>query len=213
MKRWMQALVMALAGLALLVVGGSYALAAADDEVWVLIDESTATLDIYRGDTRIERFEPVSLGRGGAARLRLKGSEMTPTGEFHINRINRDSKFRTFLGLNYPKLETARRALRAGVMSPTEYADFQEAYYRNGTPPQNTVLGGYIGIHGLGAGDPEIHRLFNWTEGCVAVTNDQIDELTRLVSIGTRVVIRGDDDTSIVPPGDPLQTSIQTPMD
>jgi len=209
----MRALVMALAGLSLMVSGGVYALAAGDEEVWVLIDENTSTLDIYRGDTRIERFEPVSLGRGGAARMRQKGSEMTPTGEFHINRINLDSKFNIFLGLNYPKLETALRAMRAGLMSPTEYADFQDAYYRNGTPPQDTVLGGYIGIHGLGAGDPEVHRLFNWTEGCVAVTNAQIEELTRLVSIGTRVVIRGDDDASVVPPRDKLQTSIQTSMD
>jgi L,D-peptidoglycan transpeptidase YkuD (ErfK/YbiS/YcfS/YnhG family) len=59
-----------------------------------------------------------------------------------------------------------------------------------GQPPQNTILGGAIGIHGIGNGDPEIHKRFHWTEGCVAVTNEQIERLAELVDIGTRVVIR-----------------------
>lgn len=213
MRRWARALVMTLSVLSLAVWCGSCALANADDEIWILIDDNDSTLDIYRGDTRIEHFEPVALGRGGTARVRQRGSRMTPTGEFHINRINRDSKFNIFLGLDYPKLDTAREAMRAGLMSPTEYADFQDAYYRDGAPPQDTVLGGYIGIHGLGSSDPEIHRRFNWTEGCVAVTNDQIEKLTRLVSIGTRVVIRGDDDAPIAALHDKPQVDSRTLTD
>jgi L,D-peptidoglycan transpeptidase YkuD (ErfK/YbiS/YcfS/YnhG family) len=51
-------------------------------------------------------------------------------------------------------------------------------------------LGGSIGIHGVGAGNRRIHEDFNWTEGCVALTNEQIDDLDRYIHIGTRVVIR-----------------------
>ena len=111
MRRWTRVLGAAL-GVVFLLAWNMPSAIAADDEIWVLIDDREATLDIYRGDTRIERFEPISLGRGGTARVRQQGSNMTPTGEFHINRINRESKFNIFLGLDYPKLETAREAMR-----------------------------------------------------------------------------------------------------
>lgn len=51
------------------------------------------------------------------------------------------------------------------------------------------MIGGQIGIHGLGAGDKEIHKVFNWTHGCIALTNEQIDQLTRWVGKGTVVKV------------------------
>jgi hypothetical protein len=57
-------------------------------------------------------------------------------------------------------------------------------------PPQNTALGGRIGLHGLGRGDPKVHQQFNWTNGCIALTNEQIDQLLTWVGKGTRVSIR-----------------------
>lgn len=212
MRRWTRVLGKTL-GVVFLLAWSMSSIAATDDEIWILIDDREATLDVYRGDTRIEHFAPISLGRGGTARVRLQGSNMTPTGEFHINRIDHDSKFHIFLGLNYPKLETARAAMRAGLMTPVEYADFQESYYRHDAPPQDTVLGGYIGIHGLGDSDPEIHRRFHWTEGCIAVTDPQIETLARLVTIGTRVVIRGDNDAPIASLHDMSQFDPNTSTD
>ena len=57
------------------------------------------------------------------------------------------------------------------------------------TPPQNTALGGYIGIHGLGNRDPAIHKKMNWTDGCIALTDEQIEQLAQWIDVGTRVVI------------------------
>ncbi|MFC6670290.1 L,D-transpeptidase family protein [Marinobacterium aestuariivivens] len=56
-------------------------------------------------------------------------------------------------------------------------------------PPQDTPLGGQIGIHGLGGGDPDVHELFNWTNGCVALTDAEVKRLARWVNRGTRVEI------------------------
>lgn len=58
------------------------------------------------------------------------------------------------------------------------------------TPPQNTQLGGHIGIHGIGQGNPAIHNNYNWTNGCIALTNKQIDQLSQWVKTGTVVNIR-----------------------
>ncbi len=64
------------------------------------------------------------------------------------------------------------------------------AFQEQAIPPQETPLGGYIGIHGIGRGDPAIHQKFNWTQGCIALTNRQIDDLSKWVHVGMRVVIR-----------------------
>ena len=61
------------------------------------------------------------------------------------------------------------------------------------TPPQNTRLGGAIGIHGIGeetADKLHIHDNLDWTEGCIALRNAEINELRPFLGLGTRVVIR-----------------------
>ncbi|MBS9404019.1 L,D-transpeptidase [Halomonas sp. TRM85114] len=161
-----------------------------DDELWVLVEDREASLTIYRGNRRLERFAPISLGRGGASTQRISGDRVTPLGEFRVNRFNRQSKFHIFIGLDYPTPTHARMALESGVYDQQDYDNYFVYYRRHGYPPQDTVLGGYIGIHGVGKGDPEIHQRFHWTEGCVAVTDVQVERLTSLIDIGTRVVIR-----------------------
>jgi murein L,D-transpeptidase YafK len=160
------------------------------NEVWVLVDDQEASLSLYRGDTLLERFAPISLGRGGAEPQRLRGSRETPMGEFRVSRFNFESKFHTFIGLDYPTPLHARMALQSGVFSEQEYDDYFAYYRRHGQPPQSTALGGYIGIHGVGVADPDIHRRFHWTDGCVAVTDAQIETLSSMIDICTRVVIR-----------------------
>lgn len=178
--------------LGLLLLSATFALQAngAQGEIWLLVDPQSSTLHVYRGEREIERFHPISVGRAGTARLHLRGDNKTPTGEFRINWINRDSDFHIFLGLNYPTLAHAREAQEAGLMSTMEFHDYLSYYRRHGNPPQDTVLGGNIGIHGIGEGDPSIHARFNWTEGCVAVTNRQIEKLASWVELGTKVIIR-----------------------
>ncbi|TDO16613.1 MULTISPECIES: L,D-transpeptidase family protein [Halomonas] len=161
-----------------------------DSERWVLVEDQESSLSLYRGKRRVERFAPVSLGRGGAKPQRQRGDRATPLGEFRVNRFNRHSKFHIFIGLDYPTPTHARMALEAGVYSQQDFDDYFSYYRRHGYPPQDTVLGGFIGIHGVGEGDPEIHQRFHWTNGCVAVTNAQIERLSSLIDIGTRVVIR-----------------------
>lgn len=160
------------------------------DEIWVLVDDREAELVVYRGNRQLERFHPISLGRGGASPTRLEGSNATPKGEFRVNRFNFESDWHLFVGLDYPTPSHARVALEEGVYSEQDYDDYFAYYRRNGHPPQDTVLGGFIGLHGIGKGDPEVHRKFHWTQGCVALTDEQIERLASLINIGTRVVIR-----------------------
>jgi len=94
------------------------------------------------------------------------------------------------LGLTYPDQPTADRALQDGRISEAQWQDIRRAHEAGKTPSQHTPLGGYIGIHGLGRGDMDVHQQYNWTNGCVALTNKQIDQLLKWVRIGTPVEIR-----------------------
>lgn len=161
-----------------------------DDEIWVLVDDREATLTVYRGNLQLDRFAPISLGRSGARSARLRGSNVTPRGEFRVNRFNHQSDWHIFIGLDYPTPSHARMALEEGVFTQQDYDDYYDYYRRQGYPPQQTALGGFIGIHGIGKGDPDIHQQFHWTQGCVAVTDEQVERLASLIGIGTRVVIR-----------------------
>lgn len=161
-----------------------------DGEVWVLVDDRESSLSVYRGNALLERFAPVSLGRSGASTMRTYGGNVTPKGEFRVNRFNWESQWHIFIGIDYPTPSHARTALESGLYTEQDYADYFAYYRRHGYPPQQTVLGGFIGIHGLGRADPEVHASYHWTQGCVAVTDAQIERLSELIDIGTRVVIR-----------------------
>ncbi|MEC8425185.1 MAG: L,D-transpeptidase, partial [Myxococcota bacterium] len=92
------------------------------------------------------------------------------------------SRFHLFLGLGYPTAEDAERGLAAGLVTQAQATRIQEADAARRQPPWNTALGGAIGIHGEGGSS-------DWTLGCIAVENAEIEELWSVVPMGTRVVV------------------------
>ena len=158
-------------------------------EVWVNIDLEDRRMAVYRGDTRLLLIPYLAIGNAGAKRIRLEGSSQTPIGEFHVDRINRQSDFKLFFGINYPTPEIAREAWRNGILSTQDYTYYRSYLRQHGLPPANTPLGGSIGIHGLGTRPASLHSIMDWTEGCIAITNAEIEALDRWVNVGTRVVI------------------------
>jgi murein L,D-transpeptidase YafK len=160
------------------------------EEIWLLVDTSHLTLTVMRGEAPLREYENIAIGSNGPTKAKKVSDETTPLGEFRISGINPRSRFHLFMALDYPTMEDAKRALADGRLSPEEYVAVNNAWLAQEPPPQNTPLGGYLGIHGLGAGNEEIHGRVNWTDGCIAVTNEQIDELARWVVVGTRVSVR-----------------------
>ena len=138
----------------------------------------------------LARFRNIAVGRGGTAELHRAGDATTPLGTFHVAWINHNSHFRIFFGFDYPTPSHGARALVRGIIDQTEYNAILNAHHRGRLPPQNTALGGQIGIHGIGEGDPEIQKNVNWTSGCIALSNADAVKLARWVRIGTKVTIR-----------------------
>jgi murein L,D-transpeptidase YafK len=157
---------------------------------WLLVEGKKRTLSVMEGYAVKKIFSGLSFGSGGIRHKARKGDGVTPVGQYRIGWLNPNSRFKLFFGLNYPNGNDADRAVADGTISRNEasYIKSLERFHR--TPPQNTRLGGMVGIHGVGMGDLAVHHALNWTDGCVALDNEQIDELYRWISIGMMVEIR-----------------------
>ncbi len=126
-------------------------------------------MDVLSGNEILKTYK-VSLGKNAVGDKISEGDKRTPEGDYFINDKNPGSGYHKNLGISYPNAKDVADAKRLGV-SP----------------------GGEIKMHGLKNGIGYIgkfHRLFNWTAGCIAVTDEEIDELYENVKIGTPISIR-----------------------
>jgi L,D-peptidoglycan transpeptidase YkuD (ErfK/YbiS/YcfS/YnhG family) len=162
----------------------------ADNGIWIDVDTSAHTLSVMQGDIIQAVFKNVAIGRYGTTWSKMTKDDKTPLGRFRVGWINEKSRYYRFFGLNYPNLDTAKRALDENRITEETWLSILEAKIMGKTPPQNTPLGGHIGIHGIGRGDQEIHHEYNWTNGCIALTNEQIDQLGKWIKPGILVNIR-----------------------
>ena len=161
-------------------------------EAYIEVLKSEQILRLRHGDKIFKEF-PIAFGRGDRGPKERLGDKKTPEGIYRIVGMNQSDRFHLFLRLNYPNVKDAFYGLKNKIITRHEFDDIVHALQRGRLPPQNTPLGGAIGIHGVGAENGKtlkIHANMNWTEGCIAVTNAEIRELSQLVGIGTEVVIK-----------------------
>lgn len=157
---------------------------------WVLVDTRGQTLSVMEGETVRKVYSDISIGRFGTTEQRVRGDAKTPLGRYRIVEVRPKSQFHRFLALDFPNGEDAERAFREGRISVTDRDRILAAERHGREPPADTPLGGHIGIHGVGAGNASVQGRFNWTQGCVALHNTQMNELMSWVGVGTTVVIR-----------------------
>ncbi|MCO8144669.1 L,D-transpeptidase family protein [Rhodovulum tesquicola] len=128
--------------------------------------KSDRRMTLFVGDLPVRSYA-IALGFDPEGHKQAQGDGRTPEGRFHIDRRNPQSSYHLSLGLNYPRPEDRANAERAGV-NP----------------------GGDIFIHGQPPGIPRDRRLgHDWTAGCIALSNAEMDELWRVVPLGTPVDI------------------------
>jgi murein L,D-transpeptidase YafK len=107
----------------------------------------------------------IALGRQAIGHKEYEGDRRTPEGKYSINDKNPHSAYYKNLGISYPNAQDRQHAKQLGK------------------PP-----GGAIKIHGIHAKHRwwgRAHRFHDWTHGCIAVTNEEMEELYQAVSVGT----------------------------
>lgn len=187
--RWVAAL---LCGWMVTQAGAQERLPATPDRPFEIeISKSRKELVVKRGSEIEKRFS-VALGGGGPGDKRQRGDLRTPVGTYRIIDFNESSRFHIFMHLNYPNVKDAFYGYKGNLISRADFERIVAALKQGREPPQDTALGGAIGIHGIGLASPDRlarHRSEDWTEGCIALTNSEIQELRRYVGVGTKVVI------------------------
>ena len=137
------------------------------DHILILKKEHRLEL-ISQGN--VIRTYKVALGRGGLAPKEREGDERTPEGNYVIDARYANSAYHRALHVSYPNPEDRKHATKLGVHP-----------------------GGAIMIHGLPNGKGwlgPVHRHYDWTLGCIAVTDPEIEEIWNQVPVGTPVEIR-----------------------
>jgi murein L,D-transpeptidase YafK len=135
----------------------------------IVIEKSDHRLTLYAGNRVLRRYA-VAIGSGGLAAKRRQSDNRTPEGRYRIDWRNPNSAFHLALHISYPSA-----------------ADTAGARARGEQP------GGDIMIHGLPNGMGVVgalHRRVDWTAGCIAVTDEEIDEIWLAVPDGTPLEIK-----------------------
>jgi murein L,D-transpeptidase YafK len=128
----------------------------------IVVNKSRREMLLLRGNVILRQYR-IALGRDPVGHKQQEGDGRTPEGRYVIDRRNPKSKYHLALHISYPSADDVARAQEAGV-DP----------------------GGDIMIHGLKDGEL---RDGDWTQGCIAVTNPEMEEIWGLVTDGTAIVI------------------------
>jgi murein L,D-transpeptidase YafK len=136
---------------------------------YVLVLKAPRRMLLLRGRQVLRDYE-VSLGKNPAGPKRHHMDGRTPEGRYFIDGRNEGSRFHRSLHISYPNEQDREFARHAGIA------------------PGDGVM-----IHGLPDGERWVgdkHREYDWTNGCIGVTDDEMDEIWRLVDDGTPIEIR-----------------------
>lgn len=135
----------------------------------ILIEKSARRLSVFTDGKKVKSYR-VALGRTPVGAKQEEGDMKTPEGFYTVDGRNPQSDYHLALHVSYPSVEDTARATQRGVNAGF---DIMIHGIRNG--------GGWIGA---------FHRMHDWTAGCIALTDEEIEELWRVTPDGTPIEIR-----------------------
>jgi murein L,D-transpeptidase YafK len=133
---------------------------------------------------------PAAFGRGERGPKRAAGDQRTPEGEYRVSGSARASRFHRFVPIDYPSIADADAALADGRISAAAHAGIVAAHQRGVMPPQDTPLGGLLGLHGEGVRWRGETPAIDWTDGCIGLADRDVEFVAERVREGTPVEIR-----------------------
>jgi len=134
----------------------------------ILIEKAARRMTLFQGEETLKIYR-IALGREPVGPKREQGDGKTPEGRYRIDGRNPQSAFHLSLRISYPNAADQAQAAERGVKP-----------------------GNHIMIHGQPNGLPDIggsSALYDWTDGCVALSNAEIEEVWKLVPNGAAVEI------------------------
>jgi murein L,D-transpeptidase YafK len=158
----------------------------------IIINRKEYTLNLYEDTVLIKTYH-ASFGKNVNSPKMREGDFSTPVGTYQICEIDLNHKYYIKLKLNYPNINDITEALRKNMITQQQYDQLKFEFYYDDCPKLETALGNDVSIHGIGEFDfifKNLPFVFNWTDGSIALSNEDIHELYTVVSKGTNVVIK-----------------------
>lgn len=162
------------------------------DKVTVIVDRRNYRLELYCDSVLIKSYKAV-FGRNSSSVKKSKYDFVTPTGKYKICAVSDDSRYYRVFRLNFPSKKDAAEAFKNNYINRQEFEKILSTSEQGNCPTKETSLGADISIHGIGEYDFIFRNLpftFNWTNGSIALSNKNIDELNSVLKIGTVVEIK-----------------------
>lgn len=134
----------------------------------VKVDKSKRRLYLIDGQQIVREYR-IALGGSPRGHKQQEGDQKTPEGRYYLDFVLNDSQYYRSIHISYPNIEDRIHAMN-----------------------HNLDPGGDIKIHGLKNGETRpanFVQSFDWTDGCIALTNQDMDDLLSLVSVGTPIDI------------------------
>lgn len=153
----------------------------------ITVDKAKRRLVLRQGRRELLHCR-CALGSAPVGHKQREGDGRTPEGRYFICSGNPKSKFYRSLGISYPNARDARAALAEGRIDADTCRRIEYAQRMGMRPDWDTPLGGWIMIHGTADDGRDLSG--DWTAGCIAVSNADMDLLFRCRFGGAQVVIR-----------------------
>ena len=155
----------------------------------IIVQKTNHILSLYNNDQLLQTYH-VDIGDVGLGDKQQQGDHKTPEGEFYLTERSVLQPADYYLGtrwfrLSYPNIEDANRGLADGLIDQATHDRIAGAINQGVTPPQDTALGGGVGIHGGAISEFGS----DWTFGCVGLANKDIEGFFDYMVVGTKVVI------------------------
>jgi murein L,D-transpeptidase YafK len=135
----------------------------------IVILKSKRILMLFQGEKVLRTYQ-VAIGTVPIGPKHMHGDHKTPEGNYRIDARNAHSHYHLGLHISYPNAIDRKNARRSAVSPGGDIMI-------HGLPPSYAYLGA-------------LHRQTDWTDGCIAVTDQEIEEIWQLVPVGTVVEIR-----------------------
>lgn len=160
--------------------------------VTISVDRKNYKLNLLSDSTLVKSYNVV-FGRNNNSNKISKNDNVTPIGNYLICRIDSNNIYYKKLFLDFPNLKDASEALKENIISQNDFKNIAKKLNETGCSYSETILGADIGIQGTGEYNIIFKNLpfvFNWTNGSIALSNENIDELLSVVNVGTKVTIK-----------------------
>lgn len=139
------------------------------DVDYIVVQKKDRILSIWKDGRLLKAYPILALGANPVGQKVYEGDERTPEGQYYISEMHVSQNFQKFLEISYPNDHDRKIAQRFG-MSP----------------------GGHVGIHGDRGGVSGFFQRFDksWTDGCLALRNDDVEDLYGKVVVGTPIILK-----------------------